>query len=218
MRLGRSLAAGAVAALLLISVAVPVTLGYQGQVPFQVTVTGPSGSISCGTPLTLTATVLDSNGKPVASRAVAWSFGAGRVDGDQIGKVSTTTNAQGVTPTTVTLACVAGDRTIVATAAPATGQLTIGSGQLVLGITGTPVTATPTPTPSEIATPTPVASEIAVASISAPSAVATAPPGAPTTGSSSGNVPLWVWILIILLIVVLLILVVLFILRRGVVG
>jgi hypothetical protein len=208
MRLGRSLAAGAVAALLMISIAVPATLGYQGQVPFQVTVTGPGGSISCGTPLTLTATVLDSSGKPVASRAVAWSFGAGRVDGDQFGKASTTTNAQGVTTTTVTLACVAGDRIIVATASPATGQLTLGSGQLVLGISGSPVAATATP----------VASEIAIASLSAPSAVATGTPATPTTDSSSGNVPLWVWILIVLLILVLLVLVVWFILRQRVAG
>jgi hypothetical protein len=206
MRLGRSLAAGAVAALLLINVAVPATLGYQGQVPYQVIVTGPSGTISCGTALTLTATVLDSSGKPVASRAVTWSFGAGQVGGDQIGKASTTTNAQGVTTTTVTLACVVGDRTIVATATPASGELTLGSGQIVLGISASPVAS---------ATAAPVASEIAVATLP----TETAAPTPSTTISSSGNVPLWAWILIVLLILVLLVLVAWFILRRrGVAG
>ncbi len=169
MKLVRSLAAGGVAALLLLAVAAPAAFAYQGQVANQVTVTGPSGTINCDTALTLTATVLDSHGLPVDNLAVVWTFGAGQVSGDQIGTTSTTTNASGVTTTTVTLACIAGNRTFVATAAPASGQLVI-SPEFVLGVSATPTPAVTAP----------------------PGAAVTAPPGAaatppPTVGSSSND-------------------------------
>jgi hypothetical protein len=137
MRLGHRIAAAGAAALLLLSVAAPAALAYEGQVAQQITVAGPAGTLVCNTALTLTATVLDAGGNPVDLRAVVWSFGAGQVTGDQIITVTTMTDAAGVTSTTVKLACVVGNRTIVVTAAPA-------SGQIVLGITATGLPPTST--------------------------------------------------------------------------
>jgi len=136
MSLGHRLAAVGAAALLLLSVAAPA-FAYEGQVPNQVTVVGPAGTLVCNTALTVTATVLDASGNPVDNREVVWSFGAGQVTGDQIITVSTMTNALGVTTTTVRLACVVGNRTIVATATPAAGQAVLG-----ITATGLPPTST----------------------------------------------------------------------------
>ena len=137
MKLGHRLTASGAVALLLLSVGASAAFGYAGQVAQQVTVAGPAGTLSCNTALTVTATVLDAGGKPVDNRAVAWTFGAGKVTGDQIVTASTTTNALGVTSTTVKLACTVGNRTIVATATPASGQLVLG-----IAATGLPPTST----------------------------------------------------------------------------
>jgi hypothetical protein len=137
MRIGHKFLAAGAAAVLLLSVAAPAVFAYEGQIPTQVTVAGPGGVLACNTALTVTATVLDANGNPIAALAVVWTFGAGQVTGDHIVVGTTTTNAQGVATTTVNLACVIGNRTIVATADPA-------SGQTVLAITasGLPPTST----------------------------------------------------------------------------
>jgi hypothetical protein len=137
MKLGHRLVASGAVALLLLSVGASAAFGYEGQVSQQVTVGGPAGTLTCNTALTVTATILDAGGLPVDTRAVVWTFGAGKVTGDQIVTASTTTNSAGVTSTTVKLACVVGSRTIVATATPA-------SGQLVLGITATGLPPTST--------------------------------------------------------------------------
>ena len=84
MRLGHRLAAVGAAALLLLSVAASAAIAYQGQIPTQVTVAGPQGTLICNRVVTLTATVLDSGGNPVDNQAVVWTFGAGQVAGDQI--------------------------------------------------------------------------------------------------------------------------------------
>ena len=199
MKLVRSLAAGGVAALLLLAVAAPAAFAYQGQVANQVTVAGPSGTINCDTPLTMTATVLDSHGLPVDNLAVVWTFGAGQVSGDQIGTTSTTTNASGVTTTTVTLACIAGNRTVVATAAPASGRFVI-SPEFVLGVSATPTPAVTAP----------------------PGAAATHGTGAtppPTVGSSSndtiaGFTSWWIMAALVISLLLLLIGVIWFMVRR----
>jgi hypothetical protein len=126
------------AALLLLSVAASAAFAYEGQIPNQVTVAGPQGTLICNRVVTLTATVLDASGNPVDNQAVVWTFGAGQVAGDQIVTPSTITNASGVATTTVILASVVGSRTVVATAAPASGQIV-----LVLGKT-LPCTSTST--------------------------------------------------------------------------
>jgi hypothetical protein len=137
MRLGHRLAAAGAAALLLLSVVASAAFGYAGQVANQVTVAGAAGTLICNTSLVVTATVLDSGGTPVDLRAVVWTFGAGMQTGDQILEPNTTTNASGVTITHVKLACVVGNRTIVATAAPASGQVVLG-----ITLTGLPPTST----------------------------------------------------------------------------
>jgi hypothetical protein len=137
MRLGHRLAAAGGVALLLLSVMASSAIAYEGQVAQQVTVAGPASTLLCNTALTVTATVLDAGGNPVDSRAVVWTFGAGKVTGDQIVTVSTMTNSAGVTSTTVKLACVVGNRTIIATAAPAAGQAVLG-----ITATGLPPTST----------------------------------------------------------------------------
>lgn len=137
MRLGHRLAAAGAVALLLSSVAASAAFGYAGQVAVGVTVAGPAGTLPCNTALVVTATVLDGFGDPVDGRDVNWTFGAGMKTGDKIVLATTTTNASGVTSTTVVLACIVGNRTIVATTGAA-------SGQVVLGITvaGLPPTST----------------------------------------------------------------------------
>jgi hypothetical protein len=137
MRLGHRLAAAGVAALLLLTVGAPAAFAYEGQVTHQITVAGPAGTLLCKTSLTVTATVLDALGNPVDNRAVVWTFGAGMVTGDQVVTVSTMTNATGVATTTVKLACVVGNRTIIATSEPSTGQVVLGITAIGLPPTGT---------------------------------------------------------------------------------
>jgi hypothetical protein len=121
-----------------VAIAAPAVLGYAGQVAGQVTVTPPAGTLVCNTPFTVSATILDVNGIPFDATTVTWSFKAGTSQtGDTISPLTSTTNASGVATTTVTLACIVGSRTILATAG------TVSSGA-VLGITATglPNTAT----------------------------------------------------------------------------
>ncbi len=136
-RLGGAVVAGA----LLTALAAPAVLGYAGQVTGQVSVSGPSGTIVCNTPVTVSATVLDVNGKPFDNTPVTWSFASGTAKpGDKISPTTSTTNASGVATTTVTLACVAGSRTVNATSGTFVGGA-------VLGITsaGLPNTSTSVP-------------------------------------------------------------------------
>lgn len=109
---------------------------YAGEVAGAVSVAPPSGTLTCATPLTVSATVLDAASKAIEGQPVAWTF-ASSVTGDTINTTPTTTNASGVATTTVTLACVAGNRTVTATADAV-------SANAVLGITsaGLPRTST----------------------------------------------------------------------------
>lgn len=111
--------------------------GYQGQVLGTITVAGPSGTLKCGVPLTVTATLLATDGNPFSGEPVDWTFTSSPSSADKINDTSTTTNSSGVTTTTVTLACVVGNRTVTATS----GEASAGA---VLGITsaGLPRTST----------------------------------------------------------------------------
>jgi hypothetical protein len=123
LRLGRAALAGALLAILVISTG----FGYAGQVGGAVTVTVPTGSIPCNTPTVVTATVLDNDGKPVAGMDVAWAFKKGTEQaGDKIDPLTSTTDAQGVARTTVTLACIAGDRGVTASPGDAVGGAVLG--------------------------------------------------------------------------------------------
>ncbi len=139
-RLGRA----ALAAVLLSAIAVSAVFAYAGQVAAQVSVAGPSGALACNTPITVSATVLDVNGKPFDSTAVTWSFSSGAQSGDRISPTRSTTDANGVATTTVTLACVAGSRTLAATAGTVVGSAVLG-----LTSSGLPNTSAATgPTPA----------------------------------------------------------------------
>ncbi len=149
-RLGGAVLAGA----LLSAIAATAVLGYAGQVAGQVSVAAPSGTIACNTPVTVSATILDVNGKPFDNTTVTWSFKSGAQAGDKISPTTSTTNAAGVATTTVTLACVVGSRSVDATAGAIVGGA-------VLGITsaGLPNTST---LPAPAGTP---AWELAVAAL-----------------------------------------------------
>lgn len=111
--------------------------GYQGQVLGTITVAGPSGTLKCGAPLTVTATLLDVDGKPFTGESVNWEFTASPSSADKINKTPTTTDSNGVTSTTVTLASVAGNRTVTATS----GELSA-SAVLSVACGGLPSTST----------------------------------------------------------------------------
>lgn len=109
---------------------------YQGTVPGSVTISVKGGGV-CGTPITVTATVLDAEGKPVAGKSVDWKLVLTLSPGDKINKSPTVTNSKGVATTTVILACVEGSRHVRATV----GEV---AGEAVLGVTvrGLPNTST----------------------------------------------------------------------------
>lgn len=110
--------------------------GYARQVVAVLTISGPSGPVPCGTPVTLRATALDITGAPIEGQPVHWVFSSTPSHKDTIKPRSTRTNANGVATTTITLACVAGPRTVTAAAdrARASAVLNIGAGG-VLGVT-----------------------------------------------------------------------------------
>jgi hypothetical protein len=70
------------------------------------------GTITCGEPFTMTATVLDADGAPVVDASIAWSFVTTQSSSDTINKTPTVTNSKGVATTTVTLGATSGERTI----------------------------------------------------------------------------------------------------------
>ncbi len=110
---------------------------YAGEVAGAVTVGAPTGTLKCGVPLTVTATVVDAASKVIDDQPVDWTFTSSPSSEDTINSTPTTTDANGVAATTVTLACVAGNRTVTATADGV-------SAGAVLGITaaGLPRTST----------------------------------------------------------------------------
>jgi hypothetical protein len=116
---------------------VATAFGYAGQVLGTISVAGPSGTLKCNVPITVTATLLDVNGVPFSGEPVTWAITSTPSSSDRVNDTSTTTNASGVTTTTVTLACVAGNRTVTATS----DQLSAGA---VLSLTsaGLPRTST----------------------------------------------------------------------------
>ncbi len=116
---------------------------YAGEVAGAVSVAPPTGTLKCGVPLTVSATVVDAASKLISGQPVAWTFTAPLVAGDKINTTPTTTNASGVATTTVTLACVTGNRTV-------TAQADAIFASAVLGITaaGLPNTSTGFEVPS----------------------------------------------------------------------
>ena len=138
--------AGLAAAAILLT-ATATAFGYQGEVDAIVGVSA-QGTVTCGVPFTMTATVVDATGAPIAGKSVAWSFVTKQTSSDKIDKTPTVTNSKGVATTTVTLGAVAGDRQIRATTtvgdAGASGDVSA-SGVVNPGCGGLPRTSTLSP-------------------------------------------------------------------------
>lgn len=90
-RTGRALALAGLVSVALLALA-PATLGYNGELPLQVAVTGPSGPLTCPETVTITATVLDGDGQAVPGLAVTWSA---QGPGSSVAATTGTTDAQG---------------------------------------------------------------------------------------------------------------------------
>lgn len=121
-----------------LALAVSATVfAYVGQTLATITVSGPSGTLKCNTPLTIHATLIATDSTPFTGESVDWTFSSSPSSGDTINSTPTITNSSGVATTTVTLACVVGNRTITAT----NGEVSAGA---VLAITsaGLPRTST----------------------------------------------------------------------------
>ncbi len=110
----RWLAGLAAIALALITTA--TAFGYAGEVAGAVTISRPAGTVKCGVPIVVSATVVDAKGKPISGQPVFWSFTSTPSSHDQILKSPTTTDSKGVAKTTVILACVPGSRHVRAKA------------------------------------------------------------------------------------------------------
>lgn len=111
-------------------------LGYAGEVAGSVQV-GVSGTVTCESPVTVTATVMDRDGKLISEQPVEWIFVSSPSDDDVINTTPTVTDSDGVATTTVSLACVAGERRIRATADDVSAEAV-----LSLGGAGLPDTST----------------------------------------------------------------------------
>lgn len=128
--------AGLVGTCLALAMAATV-FAYAGQVAGAISLAPPSGTLKCGTPLTVSATVVDAASSPIADQPVAWTFTAPLVAGDKINATPTNTNASGVATTTVTLACVVGNRTVTAQADAILANVVLGITSLGLPNTST---------------------------------------------------------------------------------
>jgi hypothetical protein len=107
-----------------------IVAAYSGQVAGTVEVSSPSGPQACNTPITITARVIDVNGKPIDAQVVTWAFGGDSVTGDTILDASTTTNLGGIATTQARFACTPHSVTISATAQTETGTTVVNvSGQ-----------------------------------------------------------------------------------------
>jgi hypothetical protein len=112
--------------LLATGLSAPAALGYQGQVPTNVTVTGPTEPVICGTTYEIQALVLDTFGNKVADQGVVWTEFITPVGAmDVLSPSVSNTDANGIARTRITFGGVTGNRTIRATAASAFGQIVL---------------------------------------------------------------------------------------------
>ena len=120
MKVAKVLLASAVAGLMLAGSSLAV-LGYEGQVPAQVTLQGTCRGDQ------VTATVLDSNGVGVSNVQVTFSFVQKGDAADDLSPASTMTDSSGQAAASLSLADVPGTRIIQATAgdSAAQGSLTL---------------------------------------------------------------------------------------------
>jgi hypothetical protein len=142
MRRTRWIAGLSAVALVLVTSA--SALGYTGQVLASISI-AIEASGTCGETATVTATLLDANGAPIAGESVAWSFVTTQSPSDTINETPTTTDANGMATTTVTLAAVSGDRQIRATAGDVSASAVVSQSCAALPNTSTLPAETPQP-------------------------------------------------------------------------
>lgn len=111
-------------AMLLALIVTATASGYTGQIAASITI-AVKGSGGCGQPIRMTAIVIDAAGKPVAGQSVDWTLVLSLSSADKISKTPTITNRKGVASTSVTLACVNGNRTVRATAGQVSAQAVV---------------------------------------------------------------------------------------------
>jgi hypothetical protein len=90
-----------------------------------ITVTPSSPTFRCGHPEAVSATVLDVDGNPIKGVTVTWDFTSSPSSSDRILQADSKTDKRGVAKTMVKLACVAGDRTISASADGVSGSAVV---------------------------------------------------------------------------------------------
>lgn len=121
----KSLSRGVLAGSLLALAVAATVVGYSGQVAATVLVTGPAGAQTCGTPLTISATIQDAQGALISGQPVTWTFGSGNLSGDKILTATSTTNANGVATTRIQLSCSSHSVTVLATADEIQGSVVV---------------------------------------------------------------------------------------------
>ena len=135
---------GAFAAITLSAVGATAALGYAGEVAGSVQI-GVVGTVTCESPVTVTATVQDADGKLISEQPVIWEFVSSPSGEDVINMTPTVSNTDGVASTTVDLVCVAGSRRIRATADDVTAEAVLSLGAAGLPNTSTAPTGQVTP-------------------------------------------------------------------------
>jgi hypothetical protein len=103
-----------------------VVLGYAGQVAGQVSLGGPSATVSCSSSWFITAHVTEAGtGNPIQGQPVHWTITSTPDNGDSIASADTVTDQNGDTQTTLNLTSTPGDRTVEAQADSQTGRMSV---------------------------------------------------------------------------------------------
>ena len=111
----RTLWVATLAAMAVVLMTSATAFGYSGSNEEAITVSAPH-PVACGATVTVTATILDSAGKPVVGQSVVWSFATSPDAKDSISPTPMSTNSNGVATTKVTFDRVSGPRHVRATA------------------------------------------------------------------------------------------------------
>lgn len=113
-------------AVMLSAMTLSSAFAYVVVVPFTVTLTGPTGTISCDLQYDFSATVQDPSGAKVAAQLVQWSIQKAPVGAvDSVTPLTSITNASGVAQTKIQFGGVAGARTIRAQAGASFTELIV---------------------------------------------------------------------------------------------
>jgi LPXTG-site transpeptidase (sortase) family protein len=92
----RVVVAAVVLGVLAVAGTAPAAIGYIGQAPVQISLSGPPGAVSCGDTVTITATVIGTaSGDPVDQQVVQWKLTERVSKQDALSGSSSTTDAAG---------------------------------------------------------------------------------------------------------------------------